>query len=86
MAAFARFAQCHAKPNDTNVAARFERGWIHKLSDNVVQSFVAEAAKGIDVFRVFDSLNWVENMRVAMDAVVEANKICEGTICSRAIF
>jgi pyruvate carboxylase len=49
--------------------------------DNVVQSFVKEAAKGIDVFRVFDSLNWVENMRVAMDAVVEANKICEGTIC-----
>ena len=49
--------------------------------DNVVQSFVAEAAKSIDVFRVFDSLNWVENMRVAMDAVVEANKICEGTIC-----
>lgn len=49
--------------------------------DNVVQSFVAEAAKGIDVFRVFDSLNWVENMRVAMDAVNEAGKICEGTIC-----
>ena len=49
--------------------------------DNVVQSFVAEAAKGIDVFRVFDSLNWVENMRVAMDAVVEANKICEATVC-----
>ena len=49
--------------------------------DNVVQSFVAEAAKGIDVFRVFDSLNWVENMRVAMDAVIEANKVCEGTIC-----
>ncbi|MEZ0469042.1 pyruvate carboxylase, partial [Phaeobacter sp. SYSU ZJ3003] len=33
------------------------------------------------VFRVFDSLNWVENMRVAMDAVVESGKICEGTIC-----
>ncbi|WP_412563534.1 pyruvate carboxylase [Thalassobius sp. MITS945101] len=49
--------------------------------DNVVQSFVAEAAKGIDVFRVFDSLNWVENMRVAMDAVNEAGKVCEGTIC-----
>ncbi|MBR9767895.1 MAG: pyruvate carboxylase [Rhodobacteraceae bacterium] len=49
--------------------------------DNVVQSFVAEAAKGIDVFRVFDSLNWVENMRVAMDAVIEAGKICEGSIC-----
>jgi pyruvate carboxylase len=33
------------------------------------------------VFRVFDSLNWVENMRVAMDAVIEANKVCEGSIC-----
>ena len=50
--------------------------------DNVVQKFVATAAStGVDVFRVFDSLNWVENMRVAMDAVVEANKVCEGTIC-----
>ena len=50
--------------------------------DNVVEFFVAQAAKsGVDVFRVFDSLNWVENMRVAMDAVVEAGKICEGTIC-----
>ncbi len=50
--------------------------------DNVVRSFVAQAAKsGVDVFRVFDSLNWVENMRVAMDAVIEANKVCEGTVC-----
>ncbi len=49
--------------------------------DNVVQSFVREAANGIDVFRVFDSLNWVENMRVAMDAVIESGKICEGTVC-----
>ncbi len=50
--------------------------------DNVVQSFVKQAAlSGVDVFRVFDSLNWVENMRVAMDAVLEANKVCEGTVC-----
>ncbi|MCB5410107.1 pyruvate carboxylase [Pseudogemmobacter faecipullorum] len=50
--------------------------------DNVVQSFVKQAAlTGVDVFRVFDSLNWVENMRVAMDAVQEAGKLCEGTIC-----
>jgi len=50
--------------------------------DNVVQAFVKQAAtSGVDVFRVFDSLNWVENMRVAMDAVVEAEKVCEGTIC-----
>ncbi|MEM6408474.1 MAG: pyruvate carboxylase, partial [Pseudomonadota bacterium] len=50
--------------------------------DNVVQEFVRQAAEtGVDVFRVFDSLNWVENMRVAMDAVIESGKICEGTIC-----
>ncbi len=50
--------------------------------DNVVQGFVRRAAEsGIDVFRVFDSLNWVENMRVSMDAVIEANKVCEGTVC-----
>jgi len=50
--------------------------------DNVVQEFVRVAAKtGIDVFRVFDSLNWVENMRVAMDAVLESGKVCEGSIC-----
>jgi pyruvate carboxylase len=50
--------------------------------DNVVQFFVKQAAEtGVDVFRVFDSLNWVENMRVAMDAVIESGKVCEGTIC-----
>ncbi|WP_299362198.1 pyruvate carboxylase [uncultured Paracoccus sp.] len=50
--------------------------------DNVVQSFVLQAARsGVDVFRVFDSLNWVENMRVAMDAVVDSGKVCEAAIC-----
>ena len=50
--------------------------------DNVVQEFVRQSAEtGVDVFRVFDSLNWVENMRVAIDAVVDSGKICEGTIC-----
>ncbi len=50
--------------------------------DNVVQAFVAQAAEtGIDVFRVFDPLNWVENMRVAMDAVLESGKLLEGSIC-----
>jgi pyruvate carboxylase len=50
--------------------------------DNVVRYFVAQAAKeGIDVFRVFDSLNWVDNMRVAMDAVLESGALCEGAIC-----
>ncbi|WP_425098850.1 pyruvate carboxylase [Tropicibacter sp. S64] len=50
--------------------------------DNVVQFFVKQAAEtGVDVFRVFDSLNWVENMRVAMDAVLDTGKVLEGTIC-----
>ena len=50
--------------------------------DNVVEKFVSQAAKsGVDVFRVFDSLNWVENMRVAMDAVLESGKILEASIC-----
>jgi pyruvate carboxylase len=39
------------------------------------------AAAGIDVFRVFDPLNWVPNMKVAIDAVVESGAICEAAIC-----
>ncbi|WP_431320790.1 pyruvate carboxylase [Rhizobium sp. YTU87027] len=50
--------------------------------DNVVKYFVRQAAAGgIDLFRVFDCLNWVENMRVSMDAVAEENKLCEAAIC-----
>jgi len=51
-------------------------------ADNVVRYFVQQAAQnGVDVFRVFDSLNWVDNMRVAMDAVIETGALCEGTLC-----
>ena len=50
--------------------------------DNVVRFFIAQAADaGIDLFRIFDSLNWVENMRVAIDAVREAGMLCEAAIC-----
>ena len=50
--------------------------------DNVVRFFVARAAeRGIDLFRIFDSLNWTENMRVAIDAVLESGKLCEAAIC-----
>ncbi|SHI74620.1 pyruvate carboxylase [Malonomonas rubra DSM 5091] len=50
--------------------------------DNVVQDFVAKAAeKGIDVFRVFDSLNWTTGMKVAMEAVQKSGAICEAAIC-----
>ncbi|MES2258012.1 MAG: pyruvate carboxylase [Pseudomonadota bacterium] len=51
-------------------------------ADNVVQYFVRQAAQGgIDLFRIFDSLNWVENMRVAIDAVRDAGALAEGAIC-----
>ncbi|MFP3561043.1 hypothetical protein SB861_62230, partial [Paraburkholderia sp. SIMBA_049] len=51
-------------------------------ADNVVRFFVQQAASaGVDVFRVFDSLNWVRNMRVAIDAVGESGMLCEGAIC-----
>ena len=50
--------------------------------DNVVRYFVRQSAEnGIDLFRIFDSLNWVENMRPAMDAVLETGKLCEAAIC-----
>jgi pyruvate carboxylase len=50
--------------------------------DNVVRHFVTTAAgSGVDLFRVFDSLNWMENMRVAIDAVRDTGKLCEAAIC-----
>ena len=53
--------------------------------DNVVEGFVARAgASGIDLFRIFDPLNSVENMRVAIDAVLGTGRICEASICYTA--
>ena len=50
--------------------------------DNLVRAFVEEAAqRGIDVFRVFDSLNWVPGMEVAMEEVLRQNKLLEATMC-----
>ncbi len=50
--------------------------------DNVVEEFVKKSAMaGIDVFRIFDSLNWVEGMKVAIRAVRETGKIAEAAIC-----
>ena len=42
-----------------------------------LREFIKEAARsGIDVFRVFDSLNWLPGMEVAMDEVLKQDKIC----------
>jgi len=51
-------------------------------ADNVIREFVREAyAEGMDIFRVFDSLNSIENMRVSLDAVLETGGVCESAIC-----
>ncbi len=52
------------------------------LPDDVVRLVIERsAARGVDVFRVFDSLNWVENMRVAIEGVLDVGAVCEATIC-----
>lgn len=50
--------------------------------DNLIKEFIRESAKaGIDIFRVFDSLNWVPGMAVALEEVASCNKVAEATIC-----
>ncbi|WHY68580.1 pyruvate carboxylase [Neobacillus sp. SuZ13] len=50
--------------------------------DNLIREFVDQSASGgIDVFRIFDSLNWVKGMEVAIDAVRQTGKIAEASIC-----
>jgi pyruvate carboxylase len=49
---------------------------------SVVAGFVKHAAKsGIDIFRIFDSLNYLPNLKVAMEAVRETHAVCEGALC-----
>ncbi|HMF18686.1 MAG TPA: pyruvate carboxylase [Gemmataceae bacterium] len=50
--------------------------------DNVVKAFVKESAQaGIDLFRIFDALNWLPNLRLGMDAVKSTGMLCEAAIC-----
>lgn len=50
--------------------------------DNVVKEFIRVSAdRGIDVFRIFDSLNWIENMKMPVEEALKTGKIVEGTIC-----
>ncbi|MFD1929002.1 pyruvate carboxylase [Sporosarcina siberiensis] len=50
--------------------------------DNVIREFVKKSADaGIDVFRIFDSLNWIKGMEVAIDATRDAGKVAEAAIC-----
>lgn len=50
--------------------------------DNVVRAFVKQSAQaGIDLFRIFDALNWVPNLRLAIEAVRASGMLCEPAIC-----
>ena len=51
--------------------------------DNVVEGFIKHSAEaGMDIFRIFDSLNYLPNMQVAMEAVREhTNSVCEAAVC-----
>ncbi|SHK28931.1 pyruvate carboxylase [Tepidibacter formicigenes] len=50
--------------------------------DNVLREFIKESAnKGIDIFRIFDSLNWIENMRLPIYEALNSGSLVEGTIC-----
>ena len=50
--------------------------------DNVVEDFIQEsAAQGIDIFRIFDSLNWMPNMQIAVEAAIKTGRLCEAAIC-----
>ena len=50
--------------------------------DNVVEEFIKEsAAEGMDIFRIFDSLNWLPNMKASMEAVRKTDSVCEAAIC-----
>ena len=50
--------------------------------DNVIRRFVHCAAEaGIDIFRIFDALNWVPNMALAIEEVAKAGKVAEAAIC-----
>lgn len=50
--------------------------------DNLIREFIRESANaGIDVFRIFDSLNWIKGMEVAIDEARNTGKIAEAAIC-----
>jgi len=50
--------------------------------DNVIRQFIKEsAAAGMDIFRIFDSLNWLPNMELSIEEVLKQNKVAEGYIC-----
>lgn len=55
-------------------------GYKSAYPDNVIRAFVQEAASGIDIFQ-YDSLNWMDGMKISIDEVLKTDKIAEVSIC-----
>ncbi len=54
----------------------------HNYPDDIVEAFVSHAAvNGIDVFRIFDAMNDIRNMKTAIEAALKTGKLVEGTVC-----
>ncbi len=50
--------------------------------DNVVKEFIRlSGERGVDIFRIFDALNWIENMKMPIEEALKTGKIVEGSIC-----
>ena len=60
---------------------REQCGGLYELSGQLIREFIRGWASGIDIFRIFDSLNWIPGMEVALDEVLKAGKVAECAIC-----
>ena len=50
--------------------------------DNVIRKFIKVSSDhGVDIYRIFDSLNWIENMKVPIEEALKSGKVVEGAIC-----
>jgi pyruvate carboxylase len=79
VAAAARFARAHSEHLFPDAFRGSNAVGYSNYPDNAVAGFVKHAAEaGMDIFRIFDSLNYLPNLTVAMDAVQETHAICEG--------
>ena len=81
MGSLAYFTSTSAKRSFPNASSRVKCGY-KNYPDNVIKEFVEKSAyAGIDVFRIFDSLNWVQGMTLAIDSVRQTGKIAEAAMC-----
>lgn len=87
MGTFRKIAQSHSNVLFQMLLRASNAVGYKNYPDNVIKKFVHESAKaGVDVFRIFDSLNWVDQMKVANEAVQEAGMVSEVQFAIQVIF